>query len=71
MTKSEVLNILQKADNIEFNKMKNEYVEAISDLPTTFICIKEKKIKDYFGAPKELKELEELIDKTTQENLDF
>ena len=71
LTKSEVLNILQKADNIEFNKMKNEYVEAISDLPTTFICIKEKKIKDYFGAPKELKELEKLIDKTTQENLDF
>ena len=71
LTKSEVLNILQTADDIEFNKMKNEYIEAISDLPTTFICIKEKKIKDYFGAPKTLKELEELIDRTTQKNLDF
>ena len=43
LTKSEVLNILQKSDDIEFNKMKNEYIEAISDLPTTFVGIKGKK----------------------------
>jgi hypothetical protein len=42
--------------------MKDEYSEPISDLPTTFIQIKNKKIKDYVGAPKTLKNLEKLID---------
>ena len=42
--------------------MKDEYSEPISDLPTTFIQIKDKKIRDYTGAPKTLKKLESLID---------
>ena len=46
--------------------MKNEYSEPISDLPTTFIQIKEKRIIDYIGAPKTLKNLENLIDKLSQ-----
>ena len=42
--------------------MNNEYTEPITDLPTTFITINNKKIRDYFGAPETLKELEDLID---------
>ena len=46
--------------------MKKEYSEPISDLPTTFIQIKDKKIRDYTGAPKTLKNLENLIDQLYQ-----
>jgi hypothetical protein len=54
--------ILSQAEAIGFSNMKDEYSEPISDLPTTFIQIKNKKIKDYVGAPKTLKNLEKLID---------
>jgi len=54
--------ILTEAEAIGFANMKDEYSEPISDLPTTFIQIKNKKIKDYVGAPKTLKNLEKLID---------
>jgi hypothetical protein len=54
--------ILTEAEAIGFTNMKEEYSEPISDLPTTFIQIKNKKIKDYVGAPKTLKNLEKLID---------
>ena len=46
---------MSKAENIKFSEMLDEYSEKITDLPTTYIQIKEKKIKDYFGAPKKLK----------------
>ena len=55
--------ILTEAEAIGFTNMKEEYSEPISDLPTTFIQIKDKKIRDYVGAPSELRELENLIDK--------
>ena len=59
--------ILMQAEAIDFANMKEEYSEPISDLPTTFIQIKDKKIKDYTGAPKTLKDLENLIDQLYQE----
>ena len=59
--------ILTKAKAIGFTNMKAEYSEPISDLPTTFIQIKDKKIKNYTGAPKTLKNLENLIDQLHQE----
>lgn len=71
LTTHEISNILTKANEIGFYKMRNEYSDAISDLPTTYIYIKDKRIKDYFGAPEELKELEKLIDEITQENLNL
>jgi hypothetical protein len=46
--------------------MKEEYSEPISDLPTTFIQIENKRIRDYTGAPKTLKNLENLIDQLYQ-----
>ena len=66
LEKSDVKNILEFANKIGFSKLKNEYSEPITDLPTTYITIKNKKIKDYTGAPKELKNLEELIDQLYQ-----
>ncbi len=58
--------ILTKAEAIGFTSMKEEYSEPISDLPTTFIQIKDKRIRDYTGAPKTLKNLENLIDQLYQ-----
>ena len=58
--------ILTQAEAIGFTNMKEEYSEPISDLPTTFIQIKHKKIRDYTGAPKTLKNLENLIDQMYQ-----
>jgi len=54
--------ILSKAKEINFKKMDDKYISSITDLPTTYIKIKNKKIVDYSNAPKELKELENLID---------
>ena len=58
----DVNKILDYATEINFSTFKDEYSKPISDLPTTYIKIKNKKIKDYAGAPKELKNLEILID---------
>jgi len=58
--------ILTKAETIGFTNMRKGYSEPISDLPTTFIQIKDKKIRDYTGAPKTLKNLENLIDQLYQ-----
>ena len=58
--------ILTQAEAIGFTNMKEEYSEPISDLPTTFIQIKDKRIRDYTGAPKTLKNLENLIDQLYQ-----
>ena len=67
LSKTAVKTILSEAETIGFANMKEEYSEPISDLPTTFIQIKDKKIKDYTGAPKTLKDLENLIDQLYQE----
>lgn len=62
ISKKEINTILKKAKKINFQKMEDEYTELITDLPTTYIMINNKQIKDYYGAPKELKELEEIIE---------
>ena len=59
----EIQKILSKAKEIGFYNLENEYTERISDLPTTYIMINGKLIKDYFGAPKKLKDLENQIEK--------
>ena len=61
--------ILMQAEAIGFRNMKEEYSEPISDLPTTFIQINDKKIRDYTGAPKTLKNLENLIDQLYQDGI--
>lgn len=44
-----------------FFDFKNEYIHNISDLPTTYITFREKTIKDYYGSPEQLKELERTL----------
>ena len=66
LEKSDVSKILEFANKIGFSRLKDEYSEPITDLPTTYITIKDKKIKDYTGAPKRLKNLEKLIDQLYQ-----
>ncbi len=48
-----------------FFSMEDEYVEPWTDLPTTWLYYsdgtRQKKIKDYSGAPEALKKLEEMV----------
>lgn len=69
VSKREIDKILYKAKKIGFNNLKNEYSERITDLPTTYIMINNKKIKDYYGAPSKLKDLEKMIEKIILEKL--
>ena len=69
VSKREIDKILSKAKKIGFNNLKNEYTERITDLPTTYIMINNKKIKDYYGAPSKLKDLEKMIEKIILEKL--
>ncbi len=62
ISKAKVRKILSEAERINFANMKDEFYEPVTDLPTTYIRVKDKKIKDYLGAPKKLKEFERLID---------
>ena len=62
LSAAHVKKILDSATKINFSRLKDEYSKPITDLPTTYITIKNKKIKDYAGGPKELKNLESLID---------
>ena len=71
INKIDISHIIKKAEEINFFDMQDKYTEAISDLPKTYIKIKNKLIEDYYGAPKELKELEELIDKVVLKNLNW
>ena len=66
LSKTQINLILTQAEAIGFTNMKEDYSEPISDLPTTFIQIKDKRIRDYTGAPKKLKNLENLIDQLYQ-----
>lgn len=69
INKEDISLIIERANEINFFDMKNEYSEKVSDLPTTYIEINNKRIKDYYGSPKELKDLESLIDKIALKNL--
>ena len=66
LSETQINIILTQAESINFTNMQKEYSEPISDLPTTFIQIKDKEIRDYTGAPKTLKNLENLIDQMYQ-----
>ena len=67
---SEVAAVLATARRIGFFEMRDSYRAMITDLPTTFVTITAnghtKKIEDYFGAPRELKQLEILIDEAAR-----
>ena len=69
LSKKEIKNIFKMADKINFINLKNEYYKPISDLPTSYIKIKSKKIKNYSGAPKKLYDLENYIDSICKRKL--
>lgn len=62
----EVENLISAFEKAKFNAFKNEYTSLITDLPTTYIGYTNndttKTICDYYGAPKELKDLELLLE---------
>ena len=66
LTEKEITELEKKFSDIGFFDLKNEYAEKMTDLPTTYIYYykdgKSKRIKDYYGAPPELKELEVAVE---------
>jgi hypothetical protein len=66
--------IIMKFRDINFFQLRNVYISTISDLPTTYITFRYegayKRIMDYYDAPPELRELEDLIDISVK-NLDY
>ena len=63
---SAIKEILEYAEEIKFFSMKDEYTRPVSDLPTTFIRIKTKSVKNHIGGPNSLRELERMIDNISQ-----
>lgn len=71
LSKKEINSILKKANDINFYDLKNEYSENISDLPSTFTKIKDKKIRNHIGAPQKLRELEQIIEDIVLKKLEI
>jgi hypothetical protein len=67
---AEVAALLATARRIGYFEMRDSYRAMITDLPTTFVTItanrQTKRIEDYFGAPRELKQLEIQIDEAAR-----
>ena len=66
VSKETINYILKKADEIGFFELEEKYTANITDLPKTITFIKngknKKRVVDYYGAPKTLKEFESLVD---------
>jgi hypothetical protein len=62
----ELMEIENAFNHADFYQLKNIYYGQVSDLPTTYITYikdgKRKKIMDYYGAPEELRNLENSIE---------
>lgn len=65
LSKKEIRNLQKSFDNSDFFSFENEYTDKITDLPSTYISYtnngQTKQIRDYYGAPEKLKELEEIL----------
>lgn len=72
LDKKELKSLSQKFIDADFFSFKDEYTSKITDLPTTYISFtdngKTKKIRDYYGSPVKLKELEKIIENIVNEN---
>lgn len=66
LTSDEMKQLGESLDQTDFFNYEDQYVGPATDLPTTYITLKigekEKRIRDYFGGPKELRNLEKVID---------
>jgi len=65
LSRKELKQLRLSFDEAGFFSLQDEYVEPWTDLPTTWIHYsdgsRQKKIKDYSGAPEALKKLEEKV----------
>ena len=75
ITQKELSDLKKAFLDSKFFDFEDEYVSNATDLPTTYILFrnngKEKKIKDYHKAPKELKALEKLLDDIANSTTDW
>jgi hypothetical protein len=66
LRKEEIAGLRSAFEQAGFFELKDRYYKNVTDLPTIYLSYKfegrEKKIMDYYGAPQELKDLEERIE---------
>ena len=66
MEKAEFDKLVAAFEQSNFFKFKSDYMAPVKDLPTTHIEFnyqgESKKIRDYYGAPEELKQLENRVE---------
>ena len=66
LRQEELVDLENAFQRIDFYRLQNIYYAEVSDLPTTYITYnkggKRKKIMDYYGAPEELRSLENRIE---------
>lgn len=69
LTPSELATLLAKAESINYFKLDDVYEQPVTDMPTTYTYVnngkERKQIRNYRGAPAELKEFEKLVDEVT------
>ncbi len=62
-------------ENGKFSDFQGEYTAQVTDLPTTWITynngVIDKTIKDYYGSPEALKNLEKLVETIAEEDTDW
>ncbi len=58
-----------------FDQFQDQYTAQVTDLPTTWVTFKtavfEKTIKDYYGAPEALKNLEKMVEVIAEEDTEW
>lgn len=66
ITRDTVRALAAEFARIDFFALKDEYTAMVSDLPTVYVTLRQgdrtKRVKDYFGAPPALRNLERHID---------
>lgn len=59
----------------KFSEFQDEYTAQVTDLPTTWLTYKNgattKTIKDYYGSPEALKNLEKMVETIAEEDTDW
>ncbi len=67
--------LFEAFERSNFQQFQDEYTSQVTDLPTTWVTYKtasfEKTIKDYFGAPEALKNLEKMVETIAEEDKDW
>lgn len=70
ITPEETNKLFEAFEMENFWTFENEYTSQVTDLPTTWTTLKigekSKTIKDYYGAPEELKALEKMVEEIAE-----